>query len=331
MHQVNKPSSVDPIQSNFMIGITGASGFVGNAVFASLESKEIRTRRFLRRVSYRPRTEDCITGAFNELIYWPEVLADLTCLVHCAAHVHQLDAHHSVSVSCPYFATNTYGTLNLARSAACAGVQRFVFLSSVKVLGECTSTHQVFQLGSEPQPHNAYGRSKWQAEQGLWQIAKETGLEVVIIRPPLVYGPSVKANFRQLLNWVANGIPLPLASINNLRSLVYLGNLVDLITVCIDHPDAPGHTFMVSDGHDLSTPELICQIAAAMGRSPRLFGMPEPWLRQAARMAGRLPQFERLTQNLQVDIEHTRSVLGWTPPYTVEQGMRETVDAFLQS
>jgi len=230
-----------------------------------------------------------------------------------------------------YNAVNVRGTLRLAHAANAAGVRRFVFLSSVKVLGECTPERQAFDPNSVPHPQDAYGRSKWQAEQGLWQIAQETGLEVVIVRPPLVYGPGVKANFRQLMSWVAKGVPLPLAGINNLRSLVALPNLVDLITVCIDHPKAPGNTFLVSDGQDLSTPQLIRHIARAMDRSPRLFSVPELWLRQAARLAGRLPQFDRMSQNLQVDISHTRSVLGWAPRVSVEDAMQETVAAFLRS
>ena len=313
----------------FMIGITGASGWIGRALADATVARGLSTRRLLRQAVGIIQSLDRVVGPIDGTTDWTRSLDETTCVIHCAAHVHQMGPSRAPAAHCAYTQVNTHGTLHLARSAALAGVRRFVFLSSIKALGESTAEGHPFGTDSECQPLDAYGRSKWQAEQGLWQIAQETGMEVVIIRPPLVYGPGVKANFRQLMSWVAKGVPLPFADIHNLRSLVYLGNLVDLITVCIDHPNAPGNTFMVSDGHDLSTPDLIRQIAAAMGRSPRLFGMPEPWLRQAARLAGRLPQFERLTQNLQVDMAHTRSVLGWTPPYTVEQGMRETVRAFL--
>lgn len=312
-----------------MIGVTGSNGFVGKALCEVLEKNSISVTRFVRKTG-RDASGSQAVGEIGPTTDWGAHLTGLRCVVHCAAHVHQMGAVGDASLS-EYRRVNAAGTVRLAESAAAAGVQRLIFISSVKVMGESTVDQHAFDFTAAPAPLDAYGASKWAAEQGLWRVAAQTGLEIVVIRPPLIYGPGVGANFRQLMRWVAKGWPLPLAGIDNRRSLVSLANLVDLIALCIDHPKAPGHTFMVSDGHDLSTPELIRHIAKAMSRPPRLFPAPASWLRLAARLAARLPQLERLTQNLQVNIEHTRTTLGWAPRQRVEDAMQETVTDFLRS
>jgi nucleoside-diphosphate-sugar epimerase len=223
-----------------------------------------------------------------------------------------------------YRRVNTEGTLNLARQAAASGVRRFVFLSSVKVSGESTAG-KVFNPNDVPVPGGAYGLSKWESEQGLWEIASQTGMEVVVVRPPLVYGPGVKGNFARLISLLRSGIPLPLAAVNNRRSFIGLDNLVDLLIRCVDHPKAAGQTLLVSDGRDLSTLELLHMIANAMGRSARLFPVSVPLLRLAGRALGRLNEVDRLVGSLQVDSSATRELLGWTPPVSVEEGLRRMV------
>jgi nucleoside-diphosphate-sugar epimerase len=222
-------------------------------------------------------------------------------------------------------AANVDITLKLARQAASARVRRFVFISSVKVNGECTAPGRPFTEADTPNPQDAYGQSKSEAEQGLRQIAAETGMEVVIIRPPLVYGPGVKANFSTLMRVVQRGWPLPLGAItHNRRSLVGLGNLVDLIVTCIVHPMASNQTFLVSDGHDLSTAHLVCKLARATGVSVRLWPVPLSLLRMVASLLGKETAVQRLCGNLQVDISKARHMLDWTPPLSLEESLRRT-------
>ncbi len=228
-----------------------------------------------------------------------------------------------------YRQVNVEGTECLARQAAAKGVQRLVFLSSVKVLGE--ETDVPYSEQNLPGPQDPYGVSKLEAENILQQIAEETGLEVVIIRPPLVYGPGVKANFRKLLGMIQRGLPLPFAGINNRRSLIYLGNLIDVIITCATHPKAAGNTFMVSDGEDISTPELIRRIAHALGVSARLFPVPLSLMRLAGKLVGRSAAVNRLTGSLTVDSSKIRRELGWEPPFTMEEGLRETAEWFKSS
>jgi UDP-glucose 4-epimerase len=220
-------------------------------------------------------------------------------------------------------AVNVEGTLNLARQAAAAGVKRFVFVSSVKVNGEATLPGQPFTADDAPAPLDAYGISKMEAEQALREIALQTGMEVVIIRPPLVYGPGVKANFAAMMRWLQRGVPLPLGAIHNQRSLVALDNLVDLIVTCLTHPAAANQTFLVSDGEDVSTTELLRRMGRAMGRPARLIPVPVSWLKLAAALVGKRDVAQRLCGSLQVDIEKTRRLLGWTPPLTLDQGLKK--------
>ena len=224
-----------------------------------------------------------------------------------------------------YRATNTDATLNLARQAAQAGVKRFIFISSIKVNGE--GRHAAYRDTDAPAPEDPYAISKWEAEQGLWRIAQETGLEVVVLRPPLVYGPGVKANFRRLLDTVARGWPLPLGAIENRRSLLYLGNFVDAIRACVEHPAAAGQTFLIDDGQPVSTPELIRAVAQAMGRPARLLAVPVSVLELAGALLAKRAAVTRLTGSLWLDSSLIRVRLGWVPPYTLLQGLDATVAA----
>jgi len=217
---------------------------------------------------------------------------------------------------------NVQGTLNLACQAAAVGVKRFIFISSIKVNGEQTRLGQSFFSHDDPSPEDFYGISKHEAEQGLRELAAETGMEVVIIRPPLVYGPSVKGNFASMIKLVGKGLPLPLGAVHNKRSLVALDNLVDLIITCIDHPGAANETFLVSDGEDLSTTQLLQGVAAAMGKPSRLIPVPAGLLQFGATLLGKKAMAQRLLGSLQVDISHTRKCLNWTPPLTVKQGLQ---------
>lgn len=217
---------------------------------------------------------------------------------------------------------NVEGTLNLARQAAAAGVQRFIFISSIKVNGEETAPGDAFTASDVPAPQDPYGLSKFEAEEGLRSLAQQTGMEVVIIRPPLVYGPSVKGNFASMIKLVQKGLPLPLGAIHNKRSLVGIDNLVDLIIRCIDHPAAANQTFLASDGVDLSTTELLRSVVKAMGKPSRLVPVPASLLQTGAGLLGKKAMAQRLLGSLQVDISKTREVLGWEPPYTVEEGLR---------
>ena len=252
---------------------------------------------------------------------WADALLDCRSVVHLAALAHvPLSRMDDALAACR--AINTVATLNLARQAAAAGVQRFVFISSIKVNGEFTQAGRPFTASDPPAPQDAYAISKMEAEIGLREIADETGMELVIVRPPLVYGPGVKGNFAELMRWVARGIPLPLAGIENRRSLVALDNLVDLLLRCVEHPGAANQTFLVSDGEDLSTTDLLRRLAAAMGRPSRLFPLPQSWLRGAAALIGRGDAAARLCDSLQVDMTATREALGWTPPVGVDEGLR---------
>jgi len=225
-----------------------------------------------------------------------------------------------------YREVNVKGTLNLASQAAQAGVRRFVFVSSIKVNGEATQPGQPFTADDVPSPLDPYGVSKLEAERGLREIEAETGMEVVIVRPPLVYGPSVKANFAAMMRWVARGIPLPLGAIHNARSMVALDNLVDLLVACLKHPAAAGQTFLVSDGQDVSTTELLRRTAQAMGKKALLLPVPASMLELGATLLGKRAVAQRLCGSLQLDIAKTRRLLGWNPPLTLDQGLKKAVE-----
>ncbi len=256
---------------------------------------------------------------------WSLALQGIDAVVHCAARVHvmQDDATNPLKA---YREVNVNGTLNLGRQAALAGVGRFVFVSSIKVNGEASQPGQPFSADDKPAPLNPYGVSKLEAEMGLREIEAQTGMEVVIVRPPLVYGPGVKANFESMMRWVARGVPLPLGGIHNARSMVALDNLVDFLVVCLKHPAAAGRTFLVSDGQDVSTTELLRRIAKAMGNKALLLPVPAWALEWGASMLGKRDIAQRLCGSLQVDMKNTRHLLGWNPPLTLDQGLKKVVE-----
>ena len=268
----------------------------------------------------------CETGEINPQTDWREWLKGIEAVVHLAARVHVMHDDGGNWLQ-RYREANTQTTLNLARQAAEAGVRRFVFVSSVKVNGEgCDEPYS--ELAS-PHPQDAYAISKWEAEQGLHEISAQTGMEVVILRPPLVYGPGVKANFLRLMQWVERGWPLPLGAVQNRRSLLYLGNLISAITVCLEHPAAAGKTFLVSDDEDISTPDLIRLIAIEMGKPARLFSVPSGLVHLAAKLAGKSCEANRLLGSLIVEKTRLLNECGWRPPFTLQQGVHETVHAYL--
>jgi nucleoside-diphosphate-sugar epimerase len=306
--------------------VTGANGFIGQALCISMREKNIDLVPVVREtVASLPNA--LIIENINPSTDWHAALVDVSVVVHLAARVHVLKDLSSDPLR-DYRIANVDATLNLASQCVRCGVKRFIYLSSIKVNGEST-TIRPFSAFDVPNPTDPYGISKCEAEQGLKNIALQTGLEVVIIRPPLVYGPKVKANFLQLMRLVRRRIPLPLANVGNRRSMVFVGNLVDLIIRCITCNTAVGHTFLVSDGHDVSTTALINSISLAMGKRPMLFSMPPNVLILAANVIEKKFIAERMLTSLQLDIEFTKDTLGWEPPYSFEIGIDQTVKHFL--
>lgn len=310
--------------------VTGAAGFVGRALCYELMARGREVRAAVRRSGNVPTgCEVAVVGHIGAATDWSTALDGVDAVVHLAARVHVM--HDTAADPLALFReVNVTGTERLARAAAAAGVQRFVYLSSVKVNGEATSEHP-FTEKDIPHPQDAYAISKWEAEQALARVAAETGLEIVILRPPLVYGPGVAANFLSLLRWVERGVPLPLASLQNQRSLVYLDNLVGAITACLEHPAAAGQTFMVSDDEAISTPGLVRLLAQGLRRPPRLFPVPLFLLRLAAMMTGTSAQVDRLAGSLAVDSKKIREMLGWVPPCSLEEGLVHTAAWFQES
>ncbi|PWF48897.1 UDP-glucose 4-epimerase family protein [Massilia glaciei] len=309
-----------------MVLVTGASGFVGTALCRALSEKgrahtaAVRTGAVGAQVS---------VGDIGPATDWRAALAGCSVVVHLAARVHVMSDRDADPLRA-YREVNLEGTMNLARQAVRAGVKRFVFVSSVKVNGEATAAAP-FSALDEPGPCDPYGQSKMEAERALLALARETGLEVVIVRPPLVYGPGVKANFLSLMRLVRRGLPLPLGSVRNRRSMVALDNLVDLLIVCCTHPRAAGGIFMVSDGNDVSVAELVGMIAKAMGRRPRLIPLPVALLDAGARMLGKGAVAERVLGSLQVDIASTQVTLEWTPVIGTQAAIDQTVSNFLMA
>ncbi|MDB4888764.1 MAG: galE [Gemmatimonadetes bacterium] len=308
--------------------VTGASGFVAGAVVrrgAMDGSLAIRAATRQDGGAFPSNVERVLVDAPFEQHDWTSALADVHVVVHAAARVHIMRDSSSDALS-EFRRINVEGTMNLARRAAKAGVRRLVFLSTIKVNGERTTRERPFTPDDLPAPVDPYGLSKLEAEIALRQLASDSGMEVVIIRPVLVYGPGVKGNFRSLLRWVRRGIPLPLGSIENRRSLVALDNLVDLILLSVRHPAAANQTFLVSDGNDVSTTELLYRLADAMHVSPRLFPVSERVLYWLAALVRRSGEAERVIGSLCVDIAKTRAMLGWTPPQKMDVALRQTVD-----
>jgi len=308
-----------------MILVTGATGFVGKAVCASLVS--FRPVRVAVRNSAVQGLPDGVEVTQKLLLHdqdWSDALVGVNVVLHCAARVHVMNEAAADPLA-EFRRVNVDGTLRLASQAAGAGVKRFVFISSIKVNGEQTRVGEPFTADEQANPGDPYGVSKMEAENGLRKLAQETGMEVVIIRPPLVYGPGVKANFLAMMRWLWRGLPLPLGAIaENRRSLVGLDNLVDFIGLCIDHPAAANQTFLVSDGEDLSTAALLQRMGIALGRPARLIPVPASFLRLGAILLGRPGVAQRLCGSLAVDITKTRELLGWSPPVSVDEGLRRT-------
>ncbi|ABL66603.1 UDP-glucose 4-epimerase family protein [Chlorobium phaeobacteroides] len=313
-----------------MILLTGVTGFVGSALNKRLLQDNVSVRAAVRsEISELPKGVDLVqVGDLNPDIDWRGALSEVDAIVHLAARVHVM--HDVVADPLAEFRrVNLEGTLNLAQQAALAGVRRFVFVSSVKVNGESTVLGKPFSPDDQPDPQDHYGISKYEAERGLLDLVSEkTGMEVVIIRPPLVYGPGVKANFASMMSWLDRGVPLPLGSVHNQRSLVALDNLVDLIVTCLDHPKAVNQTFLVSDGEDLSTSELLQRMGRALGKPARLIPVPVGVMQFAANLLGKGAVAQRLFGSLQVDSSKARDLLGWKPVVTVDEALQKTADAF---
>ncbi|MBX9963565.1 MAG: SDR family oxidoreductase [Burkholderiales bacterium] len=308
-----------------MLLITGATGFVGGALLGRLRAEG---RSYRTAGQTRLGTEASASGSFSADpgSQWTPLLSGCDAVVHLAARVHVMQELSALALDA-FRAVNVQGTAMLARQAAQVGVRRFVFLSSVKVNGEGSVGHPYLERDL-PCPRDAYGISKWEAEEVLREIARETGLEIVILRPPLVYGPGVKANFLRMMHWVQRGIPLPLGIVHNQRSIVYVGNLVDAIVRCIDHSAAAGETFLVNDGDPVSTPQLLREIGDALDRPARLFPFPPAVLKIGATLMGRGEDAARLLGDLVVDDSAIRTTLGWHPPFSRREGLAATAAWF---
>lgn len=302
--------------------VTGGNGFVGGRLSYFLhQSSTCKLTCSLRNLSSHSYGQKVIVDSLSSDTDWSSAVVDQDVIIHTAARAHIMKDEVSDPLA-EYRKVNVEGTLNFARQAAKAGVKRFIFISSIKVNGEQTPLNRPFYVKDSPAPEDAYGISKLEAEQGLKKLALETGMEVVIIRPSLVYGSGVKGNFASMIKLVEKGLPLPLGAIHNKRSLVALDNLVDLIATCIDHPAAANRVFLAADGQDISTSELLRAVARSMGKSSRLFPVPAGLLMVGATMLGKKAVAQRLLGSLQVDISEAQDVLGWHPPLTVEEGIK---------
>lgn len=299
--------------------VTGANGLVGRNLRGMLQTQGCVIIPAVRQVV---TTDDVFVGDIDGQTSWAPVLKQRPdAVVHLAARVHVM-ASEPASALQQYREVNTEGSLNLARQCAEAGVKRFVFVSTVKVLGE--GGVSAMRASDPAQPDGVYAESKWLAEQGLREISRDTGMEVVIMRPPLIYGPGVKGNFLNMLRAVDCGLPLPLGCVRNSRSLVYVGNLASAVHACLVLPAAAGKTYMVSDSDDVSTPELLRRVGAALSKSARLLPVPQYLLRLGGFLVGKQAAVQRLLGSLVVDSTPIQRELGWKPPYTMQQGLQET-------
>jgi UDP-glucose 4-epimerase len=303
--------------------LTGYSGFVGSQLLNTLNS--VYTFSLLGRTPPKNVDFDFHQAELNELSDFSESLSGVNTVIHCAARAHIMN-EESQDPLAEFKKINTHGTLNLATQAASAGVKRFIYISSIKVNGESTEEGSPFKFDDKHNPLDPYGLSKSEAEIALFELGQVTGMEIVVIRPPLVFGEGVKANFAALLKLVGKSLPLPFRSITqNKRSMVSVYNLVDLIKICIDHPNAANQVFLASDDNDLSTAEMVALMAKVQGK--RNFALPVPvWLfNLAAKLLNKQDVVNRLTGSLQLDIEYTKTTLGWKPPYSVEHGFKLAV------
>jgi nucleoside-diphosphate-sugar epimerase len=306
-----------------VILLTGATGFVGRCLCAQLLAQGYSVRAVARHATTIQNVEVVSLGDIDSITDWSNSLKDIDSVIHLAARVHVMTEISADSLA-EFRKVNVESTLRLATQAAEAGVKRFIFMSSIKVNGESSAVGKPFTEDDLPNPQDAYGISKLEAELSLLKIAEQTGMEVVIIRPPLVYGLNVKANFSSMLKAVKRGIPLPFGAIKNQRSFIYVENLVNFILTCIQHPLATDQIFLVSDGQDLSTTELLRESAFALGIKSRLLPVPQKLLEIIASVLGKRDVAQRLCGNLQVDITKARTLLGWIPPFSVSEGLKRT-------
>lgn len=310
--------------------ITGANGYIGSALYQYLKSN----LKFSINLSVRNKLNNKFvnekvfyTGDINSNTNWKKALIDIDCIVHCAGLAHNMKTNKK-KISDAYKTVNVDGTINLAKQAVSLGVKRFIFLSSIKVNGEFTNkknTKSVFRYNDLPNPQDLYAISKYKAENKLLEIASQTNLQVVIIRLPLVYGFGAKGNLRRLINLIKFKIPLPFEGINNKRSLIGIQNLLEILTLCIVHPKAMGNVFLVSDDHDLSTPDLIRLIASAMNIQLTLFYIPISFLRILLLLIGKKNEISKLLGSLEVDISHTKKTLNWKPSVSVFNGIKNMI------
>lgn len=314
-----------------MMLITGTTGFVGQALMREALTRGLDVRAAVRKLipDFGRQLETCAVGDIGPDTNWQAALQNVHTVIHTAARVHVMNDRAADPLA-EFRRVNVAGTLNLARQAASSGVKRLVFVSSIKVNGEATLPGQPFRPSDQHIPDDPYGLSKYEAEMGLRAIAVETGLEVVIVRPPLVYGPGVKANFAAMVRWLKRGVPLPLGAVlHNRRSLVALDNLVDLLLVCATHPAAAHQTFLASDGEDLSTTGLLRRIGQALGKPARLLPVPVALLKLGAASLGKADVAQRLLGSLQVDISKNTQLLGWKPPLSVDEGLKKATANFV--
>lgn len=304
--------------------VTGATGFVGRALCVALIRQGFNVLAAVREAASIEGCLAVVVGDINSTTNWATALPSVDVVVHLAARAHIMNDLARDPLA-EFRKVNVDGTLNLAHQAAQEGIRRFVFISSIGVNGLFTFNGDSFNERDLPNPHNAYAISKWEAEQGLHQIAQKTGLEVVIVRPPLIYGAGAKGNLAQMVSIVTRGVPLPFSSVNNKRSLIYVGNLVDALLLCATHPAAAGQTYLVSDDEEVSTPDLLRKLALAIGKKPRLFSFPADLLRLAGLLTGKSEQVSRLLGSLRIDSGKIRSELGWEPPFSLEDGIKATV------
>jgi nucleoside-diphosphate-sugar epimerase len=311
------------------IVLTGATGFVGASILTKL-TEEGQSPVIVRRLQSDTKKEcdEIVVNAIDSQTNWMDYLRGCDVVIHCAARVHIMNDYSSDPLA-DFKEVNTFGTLNLARQAAISGIKRFIFLSSSKVNGELTEPNMPFCPGDEFVPSDPYSLSKYEAEQELLILAKETDMEVVIIRPPLVYGPGVRANFLLMMQWIQQGVPLPFGAVHNQRSLVALDNLVSFIIHCVNHPKAANEIFLISDGEDVSTTELCQKVAKAFGKKSLLLPVPVNWMNSMAKLVGKADVADRLFGSLQVDSSKARQLLGWQPVTTMDEQLKKTAEAYL--
>jgi len=302
--------------------MTGGNGFIGRFLIAFLQKRGVP----FRAVSRNPAAGCMAVGDMTDNPDWSAALRGIETVIHLAGRAHVLKDETDSAQA--FRSVNVDATLALARQAAAAGIRRFVFVSSIKASGDHSPDRQPFLADDVPRPVDEYGRSKLEAERQLFQLGRETGMEIAVVRPPLVYGPGVPANFALMLKWAGSGLPTPFGAVNNSRSLVYVENLCDLLLRITDHPDAAGQVFLVSDGVDFSTAQLFAKLARLQGKKPINLPVPAALLTGLLQLMGKSGYRDRLLTNLQVDIDKTCRLLKWMPPISPEEGMRVTVESF---